>query len=100
MHQHTFNRSEKEKFLDNYFLAQLQKLVNKINTPGLENRKDHLENILDSLMSIADEYQAVMIEKEEGYWDSIEMWYDELQQRKALNWVNESINNDSRYRLD
>ena len=42
-------------------------------------------------MSIADEYQAVMAEEEEGYWDSIEKWNDEFQQREALNWVNESI---------
>jgi len=96
VHRNTFNRSEKEEFLDNYFQAQLQRLINKINTPVLGDRKDHLENILDSLMSIADEYQAVMVEEEEGYWDSIEMWHDELQQRNALYWVNESINKDDR----
>jgi hypothetical protein len=89
--ENTLNRSEKEEFLDNYFVNQLQKIINRINTPELENRKDHVEYILDSLMSIADEYQAVMAEKEEAYWDSIEMWNDELEQRKALEWVHESM---------
>jgi hypothetical protein len=91
--QNTFKKSEKEEYLDNYFRDQLQKIINKINTPESENRKDHVEYILDSLMTIADEYQAVMVEKEEGYWTSIEMWQDELQQRTALNWVNENIKN-------
>jgi len=91
--QNTFKKSEKEEYLDNYFRDQLQKIINKINTPESENRKDHVEYILDSLMTIADEYQAVMVEKEEGYWTSIEMWLDELQQRTALNWVNENIKN-------
>ncbi len=93
MPQNTFKKSEKEEYLDNYFRDQLQKIINKINTPESENRKDHVEYILDSLMTIADEYQAVMVEKEEGYWTSIEMWLDELQQRTALNWVNENIKN-------
>lgn len=91
MTENTLNRSEKEEFLDNYFADQLQKIINKINTPESENRKDHVEYILDSLMSIADEYQAVMAEKEEAYWDSIEMWNDELEQRKALEWIHESM---------
>ena len=89
--ENTLNRSEKEEFLDNYFVDQLQKIINRINDPGLENRKDHVEYILDSLMSIADEYQAVMSEEEDAYWDSIEMWNDELQQRKALEWIHESM---------
>jgi len=89
--ENTLNRSEKEEFLDNYFVNQLQKIISRINIPELKNRKDHVEYILDSLMSIADAYQAVMAEEEEGYWDSIEKWNDEFQQREALNWVNESI---------
>jgi hypothetical protein len=43
-------------------------------------------------MDIADEYQAVMIEnEEEQYWESIEMWDDELKQRNAIRWVNDSM---------
>ena len=85
-------RSEKEEFLDNYFLLRLQKLISRINTPELQNRKDHVENIYDSLMDIADEYQAVMIEnEEEHYWESIEMWADELKQRNAVRWVNDTM---------
>jgi hypothetical protein len=90
--QNTFERSEREEFLDNYFLFRLQNLINKIKTPESKNRKDHVENIFDSLMDIADEYQAVIIEDEdEHYWESIEMWSDELKQRNALRWVNESM---------
>jgi len=90
--QNTFTRSEKEKFLDNYFLLRLQKLINKINAPESKSRKDHVENIFDSLMDIADEYQAVMVEDEdENYWESIDMWDDELKQMNAINWVNSSI---------
>lgn len=92
MPQNTFERSEREEFLDNYFLLRLQNLINKIKTPQSKNRKDHVENIFDSLMDIADEYQAVIIEdEEEHYWESIEMWSDELKQRNALRWVNESM---------
>ena len=91
MQENVFRRSEKEEFLDNYFRDQLQKIINRINIPEMKNRKEHLDCVLDSLMAIADEYQAVMVEEEEGYWDSIEMWYDEQRQREALNWVNESI---------
>ena len=94
MSQNTFKRSEKDEFLDNYFLEQLEKLIKKINNPQLNNRKDHVEDILDLLMSIADEYQAVMVEQEEGYWDSIETWYDEFRQRTAVNWVNSTINKE------
>ena len=87
-----FTRSEKEKFLDNYFLLRLQKLINKIDAPESKNRKDHVENIFDSLMDIADEYQAVVVEDEkENYWESIEMWDDELKQRNAVSWVNKSM---------
>ena len=90
--QNTFKTSEKEEFLDNYFLLRLQKLIQKIKTPDSESRKDHIENIFDSLMDIADEYQAVMIEdEEEHYWESIEMWTDELEQRNAIRWVNDSM---------
>ena len=92
MPQKNFIRSEKEEFLDNYFLLRLQKLINKINDPGSKSRKDHVENVFDSLMDIADEYQAVMIEdEEESYWESIEMWDDELKQKNAINWVNNSV---------
>ena len=92
MPQNTFIRSEKEEFLDNYFLLRLQKLINKINDPESRNRKDHVENVFDSLMDIADEYQAVMLEdEEENYWESIEMWDDEFKQRNAINWVNNSV---------
>ena len=78
--------------MDNYFLLRLQNLINKIKTPESKNRKDHVENIFDSLMDIADEYQAVIIEdEEEHYWESIEMWTDELKQRNALRWVNDSM---------
>jgi len=92
--QNTFIRSEKEEFLDNYFLLRLQKLISRINTPELQNRKDHVENIFDSLMDIADEYQAVMVEDEEDrYWESMDLWDDEVKQRNALTWVNSSIEN-------
>ena len=92
MQQNTFKRSEKEEFLDNYFLLRLQKLISRINTPELQNRKDHVENIFDSLMDIADEYQAVVVEDEkENYWESIEMWVDELKQRNAVRWVNDTM---------
>jgi len=78
--------------LDNYFLLRLQKLINKITDPESKNRKDHVENVFDSLMDIADEYQAVMLEdEEENYWESIEMWDDEFKQRNAINWVNNSV---------
>jgi hypothetical protein len=90
--QNTFTRSEKEEFLDNYFLLRLQKLINKINAPESKNRKDYVENIFDSLMDIADEYQAVMVEdEEENYWESVEMWDDELKQRSAISWVNNGV---------
>jgi len=92
--ENTLKRSEKEEFLDNYFLDQLQKIMNQINNPALKNRKDQVEYILDLLLGISDEYQSVMVENEEGYWDSIEMWYDEFRQRNALKWVNESINKE------
>lgn len=76
--------------MDNYFLLRLQQLINKVNTPEVQNRKDHVENILESLLDIADEYQAVMVEGEdEGYWESIEMWDSELKQRNAIKWVND-----------
>ena len=92
--QKTFARSEKEEFLDNYFLLRLQQLMSKINAPELKNRKDHVENIFDSLMDIADEYQAVMVEDEEDrYWESMDLWDDEVKQRNALTWVNSSIEN-------
>jgi len=78
--------------LDNYFLLRLQKLINKITDPESKNRKDHVENVFDSLMDIADEYQAVMLEdEEENYWESIEMWDDEFKQRNAINWVKNSV---------
>ena len=80
--------------MDNYFLLRLQKLISRINTPELQNRKDHVENIFDSLMDIADEYQAVMVEDEEDrYWESMDLWDDEVKQRNALTWVNSSIEN-------
>ena len=94
MTENTFKRSEKEEFLDNYFLDRLQKIMDQINNPALNNRKDHVEYILDLLLGISDEYQAGIVENEEGYWDSIEMWYDEFRQRNALKWVNESINKE------
>ena len=63
-----------------------------MNAPSSEHRKDHVENIFDSLMDIADEYQAVMIDDEdEQYWESIEMWDDELKQRDAIKWVNDNM---------
>jgi hypothetical protein len=90
--QNTFKRSEKEEFLDNYFLLRLQKLINKINAPEPKDRKDHVENIFDSLMDIADEYQAVVVEDEaENYWESMEMWDDELKQRNAVSFVTQSL---------
>lgn len=92
MPQNTFKRSEKEEFLDNYFLLRLQKLINKINAPESKDRKDHVENIFDSLMDIADEYQAVVVEDEaENYWESMEMWDDELKQRNAVSFVTQSL---------
>ena len=90
--QNNSRRTDKEKFLDKYFSDQLLQIVDKINDPQLNNRKKHLDAILDVLMSIADEYQAVMIEEEEGYWYSLEKWHDECQQREALEWVNDKIN--------
>ena len=78
--------------MDNYFLLRLQKLIGKIDSQESKNRKDHVENIFDSLMDIADEYQAVMVEaEEENYWESIEMWGDELKQRDAVSWVNDAM---------
>ena len=92
MPKNILKRSEKEEFLDNYFLLRLQKLINKITDPESKNRKDHVENVFDSLMDIADEYQAVMLEdEEENYWESIEMWDGEFKQRNAINWVNNSV---------
>lgn len=92
MPHNNLERSEKEEFLDNYFLRRLQQLISKIDAPGLKDRKDHVENIFDSLMDIADEYQAVMLEnEEENYWDSIEKWDDELKQRNAIKWVNDTM---------
>ena len=45
-------------------------------------------------MDIADEYQAVMVEDEEDrYWESMDLWDDEVKQRNALTWVNSSIEN-------
>ena len=80
--------------MDNYFLLRLQQLISKINAPELKNRKDHVENIFDSLMDIADEYQAVMVEDEEDrYWESMDLWDDEVKQRNAITWVNSSIEN-------
>ena len=94
MPKNILKRSEKEEFLDNYFLLRLQKLISRINTPELQNRKDHVENIFDSLMDIADEYQAVMVEDEEDrYWESMDLWDDEVKQRNAITWVNSSIEN-------
>jgi hypothetical protein len=88
--QNIFHRSEKEEFLDNYFLLRLQQLINKISVPEFKNRKDHVENIFESLMDIADEYQAVIVEDEdENYWESVEMWDSELKQRDAIKWVND-----------
>ena len=85
--------------MDNYFLHRLQKLINKINVPELKDRKDHVENIFDSLMDIADEYQAVMVEdEEERYWESLEMWDDEVKQRDAVTWVNKTIENKQKPR--
>ena len=85
--------------MDNYFLHRLQKLINKINVPELQDRKDHVENIFDSLMDIADEYQAVMVEdEEERYWESLEMWDDEVKQRDAVTWVNKTIENKQKPR--
>jgi len=78
--------------LDNYFLLRLQKLISKIDAQESKNRKEHVENIFDSLMDIADEYQAVMVEaEEENYWESIEMWDDELKQRDAVRWVSNTV---------
>ncbi len=66
--------------------------MGKINSPESKDRKDHIENIFESLMDIADEYQAVMIEaEEEKYWESIEMWDSELKQRNAIRWVNANM---------
>jgi hypothetical protein len=43
-------------------------------------------------MDIADEYQAVMVEnEEENYWESIDMWDDELKQRDAISWVKSTM---------
>jgi len=85
------NSSEKETFLDDYFADQLLGVIARINNPILNNRLDHLESVLDQLLAIADEYQAVMLEHEQGYWQSIEKWNDESRQRAALKWVNEHV---------
>jgi hypothetical protein len=86
-----YKRTPKEQFLDAYFADQVQELVRKMNDPELEDRQAHLEYILDLLMSIADEYQAVMLDNEDGYWRSSESWNEESQQRTALDWVNKRI---------
>ena len=94
MPHNTFKRTEREEFLDNYFSEQLQKIISRINTPEPGSRTDRQNNILDHLLSLADEYQAVMIEGEQGYWYSIETWKDEYQQRLALTWVNNALNKE------
>jgi hypothetical protein len=91
--QKTFKRSEKDEFLDNYFVDQLQNLIIEINGAHIKKRKVRVQYILDTLLCIADEYQAVMVEQEHGYWSSIENWKDEDQQRKALKFVMDTINN-------
>ena len=78
--------------MDSYFLSRLQLLMTKMKTPAIQHRKDYVENIFDSIMDLADEYQAVMVENEdEEYWESIELWDDELRQRNAIRWVNDSM---------
>jgi hypothetical protein len=89
--ENTFNRSEKEEFLDRYFYDKLVQLITTIDNPSVEDRREHIETVLDNLFSIADEYQAVMIEKEESYWDSIEEWNDKCRQEAAIKWIKETL---------
>lgn len=95
MSQNSINNSDKEAFLDDYFADQLLSIIVRINNPELKNRREHVESILDQLLSIADEYQAVMIEKEQGYWQSIENWNDESKQRAALSWIKDFVKKET-----
>jgi len=52
--------------------------------PQANSREDHVAEVFDSLMCISEEYQSVMLDKEDGYWSSVEMWNDECGQRKAV----------------
>jgi hypothetical protein len=88
MLHNTTKRSEKEVFLDNYFYNQLVQVIIGIDKPQIGNRQEHVRSILDSLMNIADEYQSVMAEGEEGYWPSLELWDDKCSQEAALNFIN------------
>lgn len=87
-------RSDKEQFLDKYFSDRLQSLINLITKPELEDRDEHLCQVFDIFMGISDEYESVMLDKEEGYWQSLEMWNDECDQRQALEWVNSNLSNN------
>ena len=91
MSEINFNRSEKEEFLDRYFYEKLVKLIATIDNPSVNDRREHIEAILDNLFSIADEYQSVMIEEEESFWDSIEEWNDKCRQEAAIKWIKEII---------
>lgn len=91
MRDNTFNRSEKEEFLDRYFYKRLVQLIIAIDNPAVQNRREHVESILDDLLAIADEYQAVMIEEEKGYWDSVEAWDDRCRQEAAIKWIEETM---------
>ncbi len=93
MSQSTHKRSEKEQFLDQYFQTRLRGLIEKISNTDLASRRKHQDEILDLMMNLAEEYQAVMIEKEDDYWESIEMWKDELSQRLAIEWVHKALDN-------
>ena len=85
------NKTARDEFLDNYFATRLQQLIALMKDPELENRDDHLSEVYDTLMRIAEEYQSVMLDKEEGYWLSLEMWNDECNQTEALALVNRII---------
>ena len=95
MSESTYKRSEKEQFLDHYFQTRLRHLIEKISEPDLVSRRKHQDEILDLMMNLAEEYQAVMIEREGDYWESIEMWKDEISQRLAIEWVNKTLDGDS-----
>ena len=85
-------KSERDQFLDNYFASKLQQLITMIKMSQANGRDDHVAEVFDSLMCISEEYQAVMLDKEDGYWSSVEMWNDECDQRKAVEMANQLVN--------
>jgi len=85
----------REIFLDSYFASRLQELVKLIENPQASDRNDHLSDVYDTLMRISDEYQSVMLDEEEGYWLSLELWDDECNQQKAVELAHQLVNDNT-----